>query len=249
MLVENGKRFVAFFDLLGFSSWLRADGSAEVFSYVRGFLNLLIRASLPGSVVHADMSVTVQDSDIGFINFSDSIVFYSRDESDSCLETMLRVCGEFMNSVITGPSRMMRGAMSYGEFYADPEANAYVGQALVDAYKLEGMQDWLGFSFAESVANLPQFKRALMKNPTYIVRSLVPLRDTTIIPYCLNWADKHQGFASLYSTRYGLASCEQRARKALVDNPTELEKLERRIKHTKEFILHFNEWNPSDLGD
>ena len=91
MLVENGKRFVAFFDLLGFGSWLKAKGSAEAFTYVRGFLSLMIRASLPGSVVHPDMSVTIKDSDIGFINFSDSIVFYSRDNSEACFDTILRV--------------------------------------------------------------------------------------------------------------------------------------------------------------
>jgi hypothetical protein len=64
MLVEDGKRYVAFFDLLGFSAWLDAEGSAEVFTYVRGFLNLMIRAGLPGSVVHPDMSVTLGQSDI-----------------------------------------------------------------------------------------------------------------------------------------------------------------------------------------
>src|SRR5258708_4602904 len=115
MLVESGKRFVAFFDLLGFSAWLEAEGSAEVFTYVRGFLNLMIRSSLPGSIVHPDMSVTTSNPDVGFVNFSDSIVFYSRTDSDVHFGTFLRVCGEFMNGVITGPSRMLRGAISHGD--------------------------------------------------------------------------------------------------------------------------------------
>ena len=37
MLVTEGKRFVAFFDILGFSSWVESVGSKEVFTYVRGF--------------------------------------------------------------------------------------------------------------------------------------------------------------------------------------------------------------------
>ncbi len=240
MLVKDGKRFVAFFDLLGFSSWLEAEGSAEVFTYVRGFLNLMIRASLPGSVVHPDMSVTLATSEIGFINFSDSIVFYSRDDSDACFQTMLRVCGEFMNAVITGPSRMLRGAISHGEFYADPDANAYVGQALVDAYRLEGRQDWLSFSFHDSVVALPQFQSALDKFPNYIVKALVPLRGSTAIPFCLNWADKHQFRHISFNAERGLADCEMRARKALSDNLTETAKLDLRMKHTREFIRHYN---------
>ena len=81
MLVTEGERFVAFFDLLGFGSWVESAGSKEVFKYVRGFWNLVLRASLPGSVVRSDMSVDVHESDVGYINFSGSVVFYSRDDS------------------------------------------------------------------------------------------------------------------------------------------------------------------------
>lgn len=99
MLVTEGKRFVAFFDILGFGSWVENEGSKKVFTYVRGFLNLMVRSSLSGSTVHQDMSVDIQKSDIGYINFSDSIVFYSRDDSYHCLKAMLRICGEFMGIV------------------------------------------------------------------------------------------------------------------------------------------------------
>ena len=112
MLLDDGKRFVALFDILGFGSWVENDGSMGVFTYVRGFLNLMVRASLPASVVHPNMSVDVPGSDLGYVMFSDSIVFYSRDDSYECLKTMLAVCGEFMNSVICGPSRMVRGAIA-----------------------------------------------------------------------------------------------------------------------------------------
>ena len=90
MLLDDGKRFVALFDILGFGSWVENDGSIEVFTYVRGFLNLMVRASLPGSVVHPDMSVDVPGSDLGYVMFSDSIVFYSRDDSYECLKTSLQ---------------------------------------------------------------------------------------------------------------------------------------------------------------
>jgi hypothetical protein len=119
----------------------RSQVIQEVFTYVRGFLDLTIRSSLPGSIVNADMSVIVANSDIAYINFSDSIVFYSRDDSYECFHKLLRVCGEFMNLIICGPSRMVRGALAHGEFYADRAANAYVGKALIDAYRLEGAQD------------------------------------------------------------------------------------------------------------
>ena len=88
----------------------------EVFTYVRGFLNLMARASLPGSVVHPDMSVDVPGSDLGYVMFSDSIVFYSRDDSYECLKTMLAVYGESVGPVIFGSPRIVRGAIAYGDF-------------------------------------------------------------------------------------------------------------------------------------
>ena len=240
MLVDSGKRFVAFFDLLGFGSWLDSDGSQEVFTYVRGFLNLMIRASLPGSVVHPDMTVTVNDASIGFINFSDSIVFYSRDDSLQCLDTMLRVSGEFMNAVITGPSRMLRGGIAFGDFFADPEVNAYVGEALIAAYKLEGAQEWLGCSLAASVTSHRHFHELLTRYPQFIVRALVPLSGTSEVPYALNWADKEFFSHISFNAERGLDDCERRAFNSLTENEKELKKLIRRMENTRAFVRHYN---------
>lgn len=242
MHVADGKRFVAFFDILGFGSWLESDGSKEVFTYIRGFLSSMIRSSLPGSVVHPDMSVDLVESGIGYISFSDSIVFYTRDDSYDCLKTMLSVCGEFMNVVICGSSRMIRGALAHGDFYADPESNAYVGQGLIDAYRLEGMQDWLAFSFHHSVEVLPQFEHALVEHPEYIVRSLVPLRTSEEMPYCINWANKkylHWGF----NAKRSLLDCYRRGLKALRGNQTEREKLRRRVRFTRDFLMYYGCWD------
>ena len=240
MLVTEGERFVAFFDILGFGSWVESEGSKKVFTYVRGFLNLMVRSSLPGSTVHQDMSVDIQKSDIGYINFSDSIVFYSRNDSYHCLKAMLTVCGEFMNVVICGPSRMLRGAIAHGEFYADPKANAYVGKALIDAYKLEEDQNWLGLSLHDSVEVVKYFQQALNEHKGYIVRSLVPLRsNSNKKPYCINWANKKYLNAS-FNAMKSIELCYKRSLESLKENPKELVKLERRIKNTKDFLEYYN---------
>lgn len=239
MLLDEGNRFVAFFDILGFGSWVESEGSKEVFTYVRGFLNLMVRASLPGSVVHPDMSVDVPESNLGYVTFSDSIVFYSRDDSYDCLKTMFAVCGEFMNAVICGPSRMVRGAIAYGEFFVDPEASAYVGQALIDAYRLEGRQDWLALSLHDSLTATPQFSRALAEYPGYIVRPLVPLRDSEELPYCINWANKNY-INAYFNARRSLEVCYRRSRTALRGDRRELKKLSRRVKNTRDFLAHYN---------
>jgi hypothetical protein len=90
------------------------------------------------------------------------------------------------------------------------------------------------------VVILPQFERALSKYPNYIVRALVPLRESTVIPYCLNWADEAQFRRLSFNTERGLADCEDRARKALVGNLRGAGKLGLRLKHTREFMAHYN---------
>ena len=153
---------------------------------------------------------------------------------------MLTVCGEFMNIVFCGPSRMLRGAIAHGEFYADPKANAYVGKALIDAYKLEEDQDWLGLSLHDSVEVVKYFQQALNEHNGYIVRSLVPLRsNSNKKPYCINWANKNYLNAS-FSAMKSIELCYKRGLESLKENPKELVKLERRIKNTKDFLEYYN---------
>jgi hypothetical protein len=237
VIVTEGNRYVAFFDILGFKNWVEIEGSWNVFVYIRGFMNLIIRASMPKSVVNADMSVDLEPSIISYINFSDSIVFYSLDDSYEAFRSILKVSAEFVNVTICGPTRAIRGALSYGEFYADPENNAYVGQALIDAYELERKQDWLGVCLHSSLEGTANFIRAQKEFPSLIVQSLVPIKDSSNKPFCLNWIDKttiHASFNALKS----LDSCLNIGLKALKDDPEKAEKLKIRISNTREFIKH-----------
>ena len=56
----EGKRYVAFFDILGFKSWIKTDGSKKVFEYVKGYLDMMTKSSLPEATVNADMSVNFE---------------------------------------------------------------------------------------------------------------------------------------------------------------------------------------------
>ena len=135
---------------------------------------------------------------------------------------------------------MLRGAIAHGEFYADPKANAYVGKALIDAYKLEEDQDWLGLSLHDSVEVVKYFQQVLNEHNGYIVRSLVPLRsNSNKKPYCINWANKNYLNAS-FSAMKSIELCYKRGLESLKENPKELVKLERRIKNTKNILEYYN---------
>lgn len=236
VLMKN--RYVAFFDILGFSNWIETDGSLEVFRYVSGYLNLMIRASMPNAVVKPDMNVDLKKSEISYINFSDSIVYYSADDSYESFKSLILVAAEFMNLVICGPSRMIRGAISHGEFYTDTEANAYVGKALIDAYRLEEEQNWLGLSLHKDIVGTKNFEKAQKEFSNFIVPSLVPLKKSSEKPYCLNWANPAIIEASFNPSK-SLDDCLKRAIKSAKNNEKEIKKIKTRISNTKEFIKHY----------
>jgi hypothetical protein len=239
-MVSEEKKYVAFFDILGFKSWVNTRGSKEVFNYVRGFMNLMARASMPLSVVNPDMSVDLKPSIISYITVSDSIIYYSKDDSYEAFSSMLRVCAEFMNVVICGPSRMIRGAIAHGDFYADPENHAYVGKALIDAYELEEKQVWLGLSLHDNVVDSDNFIRAQEDFPNLIVKSLVSLKDSEKKPFCLNWSDDSVIDASFNALR-SLDYCLNFGISTLGDNQKEIEKLRSKINYTREFIEHYQQ--------
>ena len=237
MILTEGNRYVAFFDILGFKNWVETEGSRKVFDYIRDFMSLMIRVSMPKSKINADMSVDLEPSIIYYINFSDTIVFYSRDDSYEAFRTILLVCAEFMNVIICGPTRAIRGALSCGEFYVDTENNAYVGQALIDAYELEEKQYWLGVSLHGSIENTANFVRAQKEFPNLIIQSLVPIKNSSNKPFCVNWTNKNIIPASFNILR-SLDGCLNKGLNALKDDPVKAEKLKIRISNTRDFVKH-----------
>lgn len=251
----EGKRYVVFCDILGFKSWIQAEGSKEVFNYVKGYLDMMIKASMPGATVNADMTVNYTEEHISYIYFSDSIVFYSKDDSYDSFKSLMIAANAFMNTFITGVSYMVRGGIAYGEFYVDTETNSYIGQALIDAYALEESINWLGLCFEQSVVDTPNFSKFQQEYPGIIHPSLVPTLRTNLRPYALNWADNGRDKNGVATPRFpkpenrlnsgssfdayeSLRVCLERRKKEIGDNPIELRKVEERINNTIAFIEH-----------
>jgi hypothetical protein len=87
---------------------------------------------------------------------SDSIIVYSKPLSRSDLafqerlSAMLRI-GRTLLDKLLEYSLPCRGALSFGEFHADPSDGIYVGSALVEAYEYAESQDWIGAVVAPSL--------------------------------------------------------------------------------------------------
>lgn len=81
--------------------------------------------------------------------FSDTFIIYTRTGSAEDFRDIDSVCRWFVYFLIT--SRIpVRGAISYGSFYADNKNNLFFGPSLVEAYEYGEAQEWIGFLLCPS---------------------------------------------------------------------------------------------------
>ena len=131
--------FLAYFDVLGYEARIR-NKTLEEESAIQEKVLDSIRKSIGWATKGVDFSL------ISSVHFSDTFIFYSKNDSDKSFASLIASALLFMIlSPIRGmPYFPMRGTVSYGDFLADHEKRIYIGSALRDAYRFEKNQDWMG---------------------------------------------------------------------------------------------------------
>ncbi|MDX1939018.1 MAG: hypothetical protein SFU99_00620 [Saprospiraceae bacterium] len=239
---HSGNRYVAFFDILGFKNWIASVGSKEVFNKATGHLNLVIKSSLPGATVNADQSVNYEIRHINHFFFSDSILFYSIDDSYESLDAFIRTCAEFMNVMIFGLSLMIRGAVSKGEFYVDTKTRSYIGQALIDAYMLEESLDWICVCFTKEISDSNDFNLIRSRYSNLIYKSLHPTKNNPdFYPFAINYANEDYIGVSRWSVSKILDDIYFKVEKQLSLHEKEFKKAVQRIENTRLFFKSINQ--------
>jgi hypothetical protein len=126
--------WVAYFDILGFKNLL------EPFSK---YLNIFDENYYDKVLEKIDKRSAHSHECLTAVWFSDSFLIYTLNDSYEAfvhLDFMAR--NFFMDSDVDMP---LRGALSFGHFYADKERNVYIGDALIKACEYAEKQDWVGF--------------------------------------------------------------------------------------------------------
>ena len=77
--------------------------------------------------------------------FSDSIVLFSSDDSESSLKTLAEITSGIMQTALMQPVPIpMKGAISRGRVTCDIPKQLFFGQSLIDAYLLEESVNYYG---------------------------------------------------------------------------------------------------------
>jgi hypothetical protein len=135
--MTNG--FVAFLDILGFSSLVLSEQTGN---RLQGYL-----AALQASVDAKDKTTPVN-----YVVFSDSIILTVEDDTIEGLKKIARSCSRLFANVLEHDIPL-RGAISRGSFVYQELAKGGVfiaGRAVVEAYSFESKQDWVGIMLAPS---------------------------------------------------------------------------------------------------
>jgi hypothetical protein len=171
--------YVAFLDVLGFSSLVANDRDGDL---INEYLAALSTALKPESG-------TVGQND--YLVFSDSIVVTSLGGEPDHLRQLVRSCsylfGELLKRGIA-----MRGAISYGQYLSNSTGKGrfVAGKAIVEAYSFEERQDWVGIMLAPSVVK--HFKTL----PTQSQLSHIPARPQDIAAWVGPHAETSRFFAA-----------------------------------------------------
>lgn len=173
----TGRTYVAVCDILGFGGLVQR----QPLPYLQGLVELVLSAV--GRVVPRGSVETAL--------VSDTIILWAPEPSkDIAVFSVAMAMGNLFRDFLEEECLPVRGALVYGDLHVDRTRNLLVGAAIVDGYRLEQTQDWMGAVVAPSLvpsldqtpATAPEWARELF------IRYPAPLRDgVRVEQLCLNW--------------------------------------------------------------
>ena len=159
--MERQKGYVALLDVLGFTELVSGETHAEKL----------------GQYVHS-LEMVTNETDVEIVLFSDTIVMTSLGDTPESLLALLQPCSHAFGLLLSREIAV-RGAISYGSFirYRNPKGVFLAGRAIIDAYRFQQKQDWVGIMLAPSVLHMRPDLGKLCSMPEQTASSEEKLRE------------------------------------------------------------------------
>ena len=103
-------------------------------------------------------STLSKDDDLNYVVFSDSILIYTDGIDERALYLVILNVAK-LQSVLISKKILVRGAISYGNYESHKEGSNGIivaGPPIVDAYRYEKQQDWIGVMITPTVLHKDQ---------------------------------------------------------------------------------------------
>ncbi len=210
-------QFIAYFDYLGFKEFIENNDLSYQKKIMGNNFRDIENALGQGKFKPASAGVVadLSRSTINCMNFSDTVVFWTNDDSDESLKAIIDVSHKF-NWQATLFFFPARGAVVYGEIvhvdYKETSGaggsynlNSLYGKGLVRAYQKAESQNWSGTvldaSFIDELIRRGLDPEDYLK--PYAKRFKIPYKNAPILPeefaYCLITGDLNDEAFANYS--------------------------------------------------
>lgn len=231
-------RFVAYFDILGFKNFVLRNKHNNVFEKLNSLLNEIKR--------QADK----QKYFVYIVSFSDSIVLFSRDNTQESLKAMITLSKSLMTKALQNEIPI-KGAIAYGSTSVDKTNQIFCGQPIIDAFLFQEEQlYYYGVVFLHSFEifineNIENFITVLQEDEceNSIIEIKTPIKKGGFVNHLnLNWfrsLNNAAEFDDIMSKLRMTPGADGEIRK-YIDNTTEIYKKlypQNRIPSFKENVL------------
>lgn len=181
------KRFVAFLDILGFKDSIMRNSHDEIYaqlSIINKFKNTIESSS------NENLEEYYSDSDVYVVNFSDSIVIFSKNDSVFNFEYFIVMVRYLFGKCIDNKIPI-KGGIAYGEISLNKSEQIYFGQPIIDAYLLEEDVNHLGITFHNSIDKYLSDNKTQIDDLKYLDKAIfnykVPLKYGKLKHNNINW--------------------------------------------------------------
>lgn len=176
------KRMVAVCDILGFSKLVEENPLNQLIDNSLSFFRKALNYAINHVPITSETSEPPSLEDlkkqnrVGFAWFSDTVLFYSITNEDKDCRILIETIAWLLFATMSSPNTRIRAGISYGDIFIDEKNEIYVGQPLIEAFKLEQDQDWSGGCLTDSAKNhIP--KDAIEEFNWYLIHYYVPLKS------------------------------------------------------------------------
>jgi len=147
------KRFVAFFDILGFRDRVMRDSHKQIYKDLKAIQ--VNEETLYDILDKQSVKNLFGDSKILIVKFSDSAVLFSKNATIENFILFL-ISARFLFSSFLKKNFLIKGAMAYGDISVDEERQLYFGQPIIDSYLLEEDVNYIGVVAHNSIDKFKQ---------------------------------------------------------------------------------------------
>jgi hypothetical protein len=178
-------------DVLGFSDLVKGKSLDAVVDDVLGWFRQALHHSINKNgwpEIVPTFDEIDKNSKIGLAWFSDTILLFTREDTDESLQELLQTVGWLLFETMHYTTRM-RAGIAYGDAFIDPKNAMYVGVPIIEAHELEQQQQWSGAALtASAIERVPEFVRNGKYADWPVLPYNVPLKENkTFSTLAVNW--------------------------------------------------------------